>query len=737
MSELSSSAQIFLLLGLLIICVLIIHLLIRKRFNYLPESVAIIYIGGVFGLGIKIYNQWSSKSQDGIPATPIVQTSSPLLNSNLFFMLFLPPIIFEQGYHLHKGNFFRNLGTISTFAIFGTTINALVTGAGLYLLGLINLSHKLPWRECFIIGSLNSAIDPVAILSIFQVLNVDQLLYMLVFGESILNDAVAIVLTNVIVESKRQIDNFNTTKVTAYSMIGLLATSNLTTIPTLTTSARHRNYNGLIHGDASPLFQRPVDRFSALLPDETESRGDSLTNIDENADVNEPDPINDYDEEKSISKTKRRRKTKLNDRFDTRDLIQLKKRAIQINSTTTSWSSQIVSSIKSLMQISTRFSMMFYSSGFLGLIFGLTSALLTKYLAFDKSSLSLEISLLLLTAYASYMFAELCHLSGIMSILVCGLTMSHYTHENLSTVGRQSITVLFRTIAFLAETCVFVYLGLGIFEYQHAFHPKLIFWTIVLTLVGRAAHVFPLSFVMNCFRSKNHQITFSMQLIMWFAGLRGAISYALSVHVGQYYNESEEELKRTLVTTTLITVLFTILVLGGLTMPVVKFLRRNSDSLSTQRSLESFDDMNLHTMMSKTIQFDDLLNEDDRSLHQRKLGMNPDDPDSYEIQFANPNSMKGLEKLNEFYIKPLLVRKISSTDHDQSHVPKSHDRKPLLSTNGKQSSLLADDDEDEDDDAEDDLLVVNQLRQENFQMKNFTAKSKMDNKRMNLTSHRT
>ncbi len=180
-----------------------------------------------------------------------------------------------------------------------------------------------------------------------------------------------------------------------------------------------------------------------------------------------------------------------------------------------------MSSIKTLMQISTRFSLMFYSSGFLGLLFGLSSALLTKYLAFDKSSLSLEISLLLLTAYASYMFAELLHLSGIMSILVCGLTMSHYTHENLSHVGRQSITVLFRTIAFLAETCVFVYLGLGIFEYQHAFHPKLIFWTIVLTLVGRAAHVFPLSFVMNCFRSKHHRITFSMQLIMWFAGLRG------------------------------------------------------------------------------------------------------------------------------------------------------------------------------------------------------------------------
>ena len=154
MTELASSTQIFLVLLLLIICVLVIHLLIRKRFNYIPESVAIIYIGGIFGFVLKMYNQWSSTSQDS-PAT-MAQTASPLLNSNLFFMLFLPPIIFEQGYHLHKGNFFRNLGTISTFAIFGTTINALVTGAGLYVLGIANLSYKLPWRECFIIGSLNS-----------------------------------------------------------------------------------------------------------------------------------------------------------------------------------------------------------------------------------------------------------------------------------------------------------------------------------------------------------------------------------------------------------------------------------------------------------------------------------------------------------------------------------------------------------------------------------------------------
>lgn len=47
----------------------------------------------------------------------------------------------------------------------------------------------------FAFGSLISAVDPVATIAIFNALNVDPVLNMLVFGESILNDAVSIVLT--------------------------------------------------------------------------------------------------------------------------------------------------------------------------------------------------------------------------------------------------------------------------------------------------------------------------------------------------------------------------------------------------------------------------------------------------------------------------------------------------------------------------------------------------------------
>ena len=68
-------------------------------------------------------------------------------------------------------------------------------GSGVYLFGKIDLTYSLNARDSFAFGSLVSAVDPVATLAIFNALEIDPVLYMLVFGESILNDAVAIVLT--------------------------------------------------------------------------------------------------------------------------------------------------------------------------------------------------------------------------------------------------------------------------------------------------------------------------------------------------------------------------------------------------------------------------------------------------------------------------------------------------------------------------------------------------------------
>lgn len=55
-------------------------------------------------------------------------------------------------------------------------------------------SLKISLVECLILGSTLSATDPVTILAIFNTYKVDPKLYSVIFGESILNDAVSIVL---------------------------------------------------------------------------------------------------------------------------------------------------------------------------------------------------------------------------------------------------------------------------------------------------------------------------------------------------------------------------------------------------------------------------------------------------------------------------------------------------------------------------------------------------------------
>ena len=122
-----------------------------------------------------------------------------------------------------QGNFFQNIGSIVVFAVLGTAVSTFIVGGGLfalskldviyqlnfvqryvYIVPLVNMEHTPHVRthahahthtHSFTFGALISAVDPVATLAIFHALDVSPTLNMLVFGESVLNDAVAIVMT--------------------------------------------------------------------------------------------------------------------------------------------------------------------------------------------------------------------------------------------------------------------------------------------------------------------------------------------------------------------------------------------------------------------------------------------------------------------------------------------------------------------------------------------------------------
>jgi len=190
-AEKNSSMAIFFVLCVLALCILFIHFMLLVNFQYLPESVVIVFLGALIGLIINLM------SNQNIANWKKEEAFSP----TAFFLVLLPPIIFESGYNLHKGNFFQNIGSILVFAIFGTLISALVIGGGVYMLGIAKVAYQLSFVESLAFGSLISAVDPVATVAIFHALDIDPVLNMLVFGESILNDAVAIVLTNTVLQS--------------------------------------------------------------------------------------------------------------------------------------------------------------------------------------------------------------------------------------------------------------------------------------------------------------------------------------------------------------------------------------------------------------------------------------------------------------------------------------------------------------------------------------------------------
>ena len=75
-------------------------------------------------------------------------------------------------------------------SIVGTLVATFITGGVLIWLGSMGLITQLTAAEAYLYGSLISAVDPVATLSVFKKNGVPPLLFNLVFGESMLNDGV-------------------------------------------------------------------------------------------------------------------------------------------------------------------------------------------------------------------------------------------------------------------------------------------------------------------------------------------------------------------------------------------------------------------------------------------------------------------------------------------------------------------------------------------------------------------
>jgi NhaP-type Na+/H+ or K+/H+ antiporter len=122
-------------------------------------------------------------------------------DNDLFLHILLPPIIFQAALLIDKQAFRRDLFPILAFAVFGTVLSSIIVGLMTFWLSSLGSGTSLPLLDSLLFGSLISSIDPVVTLSILSSVGVSQTdtLYTLIFGESLLNDGVAIVLFDTMV----------------------------------------------------------------------------------------------------------------------------------------------------------------------------------------------------------------------------------------------------------------------------------------------------------------------------------------------------------------------------------------------------------------------------------------------------------------------------------------------------------------------------------------------------------
>ncbi|QRV85399.1 Sodium/hydrogen exchanger family [Ceratobasidium sp. AG-Ba] len=182
----------------------------------------------------------------------------------------------------------------------------------------------------------------------------------------------------------------------------------------------------------------------------------------------------------------------------------------------------------------------------------------------------IESCLVALIAYTSYFFSNGVHMSGIVSLLFCGITLKHYAYHTMSRRTQRTTKYMFAVLAQLSENFIFIYLGLNLFTQDvQVFKPIFILVSTISVVSTRYAAVFPLSELINLVHrargQRQDELPHSYQMMLFWAGLRGAVGVALAAG---FKGENANALR----TTVLVVVVLTVILFGGTTARMLEVL---------------------------------------------------------------------------------------------------------------------------------------------------------------------
>jgi len=167
--------------GLMVIAAIVDRIAARVE---VPFSVALVVAGAALGA---LAERWAILEPIGsLEVTP-----------EAVFFVFLPTLIFQSAFHLDARALRANLIPTLLLAVPGLLISTGLIGTIMYTVGgSVGLTLSFP--EALLLGSILSATDRVAVIALFSKLGAPKRLTVLVEGESLFNDATAIVLSGII-----------------------------------------------------------------------------------------------------------------------------------------------------------------------------------------------------------------------------------------------------------------------------------------------------------------------------------------------------------------------------------------------------------------------------------------------------------------------------------------------------------------------------------------------------------
>lgn len=215
----------------------------------------------------------------------------------------------------------------------------------------------------------------------------------------------------------------------------------------------------------------------------------------------------------------------------------------------------------------------------IGLLFGFLTSFIFKHAGFLRVNAVTETFLILALSMLSYFVAEMTELagirmSGIISLLTCGIIQSHYTYYNLSPQGKITSTLTIRFLGTAAEAGIYSYIGLSLYSNLSGWWSwDFIIYETIIVIIGRFSAIFICFYTFNlCFKSRTINAR-ELFFIGWGGMIRGAIAFALVLRIPKVGEESctsadpEKDCYSAqnfdlMVTTTFVLVVFTTLVFG-------------------------------------------------------------------------------------------------------------------------------------------------------------------------------